>query len=256
MAGRDLPGGRGETCTSRQPSGVKEDPLHSWPELGALLIRDELVSKSDLEAVLVRQRISGVQSISGRRLGELLVERGLIGPAQLGRLLAEQYELPFVELDGSEVDLEAAMLLTEEFARRLSALPISHFPDGSVLVAVADPTSVHSDELRRALGAPVRFAVAAPEKIDAAITFVHQRPHAFIERGSRETSSRDAIVMNVGLEDRDTAPASERERTRTSDLERRAPPEWPPLGALLIRDGLVSEEELETALGFLRAEPY
>jgi MshEN domain len=232
-----------------------EDPVHSWPALGALLIRDKLVSKSDLEAVLVRQRISGEQNLSGRRLGELLVERGLIGPTQLARLLAEQYELPFVELDGSDVNLQVAMLLTEELARRLSALPISQFPDGSVLVGVADPTSVHlSDELRRALGAPVRFAVAVPEKIDAAITFVHQRPHAFIERGGRETSSRDAVVMNVGLEDVDTAPASERERTRTSDLERRAQAEW--LGALLIRDGLVSDEELESALRRLRAEEY
>jgi type IV pilus assembly protein PilB len=231
---------------------TNHDPVHSWRELGALLIRDKLVSKSDLEAVLVRQRISGEQSISGRRLGELLVERGLIGPTQLTRLLAEQYELPFVELDGSEVDLEAAMLLTEELARRLSALPISQFPDGSVLVAVADPMSAHfSDELRSAIGAPVRFAVAAPEKIDAAITFVHQRPHAC----SRETSARDA-TMNVGLEDSDSTPASERERTCTSDPDRRDPPEWPPLGALLIRDGLVSEEELETALGLLHAERY
>lgn len=231
--------------------------LHSWPALGALLIRDKLVSESDLKAVLVRQRISGEQSMSSRRLGELLIERGLIGPTQLARLLAEQWELPFVELDGWEVNLEAAMLLTEELARRLSALPIRHFPDGSVLVAVADPTSVHfSDDLRRALGAPVRFAVAAPEKIDAAITFVHQRPHALIERGSRETSSRDGVVMNVGPEDCDTAPAAERERTSTLDVERRVPSAWPPLGALLIRDGLISEEELEDALGRLLAEQY
>lgn len=175
---------------------MRENPPHSWRALGALLVRDELVSKSDLEAVLVRQRISGEQDISGGRLGELLVERGLVGPTQLARLLAEQYELPFVELDGSEVDLQAAMLVTEELARRLSALPIGEFPDGSVLVAVADPRSVDfSDELRRALGVPVRFAVAVPEKIDAAITFVHQRPHAFIEKGSREPSLRDAIVM-------------------------------------------------------------
>jgi hypothetical protein len=220
-------------------------------------MRDELVSKSDLEAVLVRQRISGEQSISGSRLGELLVERGLIGPTQLARLLAEQYELPFVELDGSEVDVQAATLLTEELSRRFSALPISQFSDGSVLVAVADPADVHfSDELRRALGAPVSFAVAAPEKIDAAITFVHQRPHAVIERGSRETSSRDAVVMNAGLEDRGTADSADRDRRSTADLERRAPSTWPPLGALLIRDGVVSEEELEDALGRLRAKQY
>jgi hypothetical protein len=234
---------------------VTEDSLHSGPALEALLVRDELVSRSDLEAVLVRQRISGERNISGRRLGELLVERGLIEPTQLARLLAEQYELPFVELDGSEVDLQVAMLVTEELARRLSALPISQFPDGSVLVAVADPTSVDSsDDLRSALGAPVQFAAAVPEKVDAAITFVHQRPHALVERGSRETSSRDAVDLEVGLEDRDSADAAQRSRTRTVEVEPRAPSPWPPLGALLIRDGLVSEDELETALGRLRAD--
>jgi hypothetical protein len=39
--------------------------------------------------------------------------------------------------------------------------------------------------------------------------------------------------MDVGLEDRDTDPASERERTRTSDPERREAPEWPPLAAAM-----------------------
>jgi Type II secretion system (T2SS), protein E, N-terminal domain len=156
-----------------------EAARHPWPALGALLVRNGLVSKDELEAVLARQRISGHQRISGKRLGELLVERGIVTRAQVARLLAEQYELPFVELDGSEVNLQAAMLLSEELARRFSALPISRLPDDSVLVAIADPRSVlFSDDLFRALGAPLRFAVAAPEKIDAAITFAHQPPRA------------------------------------------------------------------------------
>lgn len=236
---------------------AQEDALHSWPALGALLIRDNLVSESELKAVLFRERISGEQTISGRRLGELLIERGLIGPTQLARLLAEQYELPHVELDASEVKLQAAVLLPEELARRVSALPIRHFPDGSILVAVADPTIVHlADDLRHALGAPVRFAVATPEKIDAAITFVHRRPPASIDGGSRKTSSRDAVVTNVDRDDRETAPAAERERASTLDVEWRVPSAWPPLGALLIRDGLISEEELEDALGRLLADQY
>jgi type II secretory ATPase GspE/PulE/Tfp pilus assembly ATPase PilB-like protein len=204
-----------------------EAALHAWPALGALLVRDGVVSKGELAAVLARQRIAGEQRISGRRLGELLVERGLVTRTQVARVLAEQYELPFVELDGSEVNLHAAMLLSEELARRLSALPISRLPDDSILVAVADPTSaLFSDDLRRVLGVPLRFAVAAPEKIDAAITYAHQR-----------------------LEEGATAPTDEREHESTFRVERSALPAWPALGALLIRDGRVSEEELEAVVG-------
>src|SRR6266487_5027558 len=207
-----------------------EAALHHWPAFGALLVRNGLVSKDELAAVLARQRISGEQRISGTRLGELLVERGVITRAQVARVLAEQYELPFVELDGSEVNLQAAMLLSEQLARRFFALPIGRLPDDSVLVAVADPTSVlFSDELRRALGAPLRFAVAAPEKIDAAITFAYGQPQAEVEA--------------------ETAPAGAGAHEPTFDVQLRALPSSPPLAALLIRDRRVSEEEITAALG-------
>ena len=66
-------------------------------------------------------------------------------------------------------------------ARRYSALPMGFLPDDSLLVAVADPTNVlHWDELRLALGVPIRFGIAPPDAIDAAIAFVHQE-----SRGSR-----------------------------------------------------------------------
>jgi type IV pilus assembly protein PilB len=204
-----------------------EAALHPLPALGALLVRDGVVSNGELAAVLARQRIAGEPRISGRRLGELLVERGLVTRTQVARVLAEQYELPFVELDGSEVNLQAAMLLSEKLARRFSALPISRLPDDSILVAVADPTSVlFSDDLRNVLRAPLRFAVAAPEKIDAAITYAHRR----LEAGA-------------------TAPVDGREHEPTFRVERSALPALPALGALLIRDGRVSEEELEAAVG-------
>src|SRR5438093_11557522 len=72
----------GHRITSRYASEV-EAALHPWPALGALLVRDGLVSKSELAAVLARQHISGQQRISGKRLGELLVERGLVTAAQV-----------------------------------------------------------------------------------------------------------------------------------------------------------------------------
>jgi type IV pilus assembly protein PilB len=160
-----------------------------WPALGALLVRDGLLSEEDLKSALELQRESG------KRLGEILIERGDVTRTQLARMLAEQVEMPLVELEESEVDTEAALLLPEELAKRYRALPVGFLPDDSLLVAVADPTNVlHWDELRLALGVPIRFGVAAPDAIDAAISFVHQETLAIVEPDEEEASVAAGIL--------------------------------------------------------------
>ena len=169
-----------------------------WPALGSLLVRDGLLTEEELQEALEAQRDSG------KRLGEILVERGSVTRTQVARLLAEQVEMPLVELEESDVDTGAAMLLSEDLARRYSALPVGFLPDNSLLVAVADPTNVlHWDELRLALGVPIRFGVAAPDAIDAAIAFVHQESLDVVDdeaNGSHETQG----IVDVHDADLDT----------------------------------------------------
>ena len=141
---------------------------HPWPALGALLLRDGALSVEQLEQALVENRSSG------QRLGEFLVDSGLVTATQVSRVLAEQHELPFVDLNHEPVDLGAAGLLPESLAQRYSAIPIRFLDDGTILVAVADPTDVvASDDLRIALGAPVRVAVASPVAIEKAIARIY-----------------------------------------------------------------------------------
>ena len=67
-----------------------------------------------------------------------------------------------------------AALLPSEIAREFPAVPIAAHADGSLEVAIADPTNVYySDELHRALGVPLTFVVAAPDAIDAVLESVH-----------------------------------------------------------------------------------
>jgi type IV pilus assembly protein PilB len=140
-----------------------------WPALGALLVRDGAITPDQLERALAEKRTT-----PGRRLGEILVEHGVATTSEVARVLAEQHALPFLELDDTEIEPEAAGLLPETLARRYNALPVQLLDDGSVLVAVADPTNVlFSDELRLALGLPVRAAVAAADAIEAAIGQLH-----------------------------------------------------------------------------------
>jgi type II secretory ATPase GspE/PulE/Tfp pilus assembly ATPase PilB-like protein len=218
---------------------------HPWPALGALLLRDGLVDSDELEAVLTQQEDAGNHRISARRLGELLVERGTVTHAQVAQLLAEQYELPFIELTESDLNLRAATLLPEEQARKFSALPISVLPDASVLVATSDPPLVlFSDEFRRLLGVSLRYAVAAQDQVDGAIAFA----------AAHSPQLDGGTPANVVVLDPQVEPKDDAWLEGAADERSFAVPEHPrahrsaALGALLVRDGLVTDKELEAAL--------
>ncbi len=215
---------------------------HPWPALGVLLVRDGLVAKEELEAILDEQRDARHSRVSGHQLGEILVARGVVTPTQVARLVAEQYELPFLDLEPSDIDLRVARLLSEATTRRLSAVPVRSRPDGSCLIAIAEPATVlFSDELRRAVGSTPHFAVVGPEAIEAAIEHVHTRRQA--RPAPAETADDDNDARGVVVELRADG------QTDTSTPEPGAPTHHgPPLGALLLREGIVSAEELDRAL--------
>ena len=150
-----------------------EAARNPWPALGTLLVRDGAITPEQLERALEEKRRS-----PEKRLGEILVEQGATTRAQVARILAEQHELEYIELDEKALEPEAAGLLPENLARRYLAVPVRYLDDGSILVAVADPTNVlFSDELRLALGMPVQVGVASSEAIERTITRVHEHVH-------------------------------------------------------------------------------
>ena len=140
-------------------------PLRERPDapLGTLIFRAGLLPAETIENALEE----GVKT--GRRLGEILIERGLLQEEDLTRLLAGQKGLPFVNLRSEPIDSEATRLLSEDQARLFSALPI-RFEEGLPLVAVADPTNdVLNRNIREALGQDVRFVVAGRTELNEVI---------------------------------------------------------------------------------------
>ena len=216
-----------------------------WPALGMLLIRDGLVTSEELEEVLARQGDDRENRISSQRLGEALVANGTVTSAQVARLVAEQHELPFVDLDEPDSTVPVPVRLPEDVARLYCAMPIRAFPDGSVLVVVADPTRAGLfDDIRWTLGVPVRFAVAAPEAIasaiDAAVASTPAEPSTYEEgHENGRPPPPEAHLDEVG-EPREVETVA----VFRGDVER----PWPVLGSLLLRDELVTEDELAAAL--------
>lgn len=136
--------------------------------LGELLVTAHIISREQLEETLA------LQQKDGRRLGKLLVGRGLVTETQLTQILSQQLAVPWVSLyhiDFSRqlLDLVPRMLaekhcLVPIFVRRVRGL------GETLYVAMDDPT----DELATAAvsefaGLPVRTMIAPPTDIRSAI---------------------------------------------------------------------------------------
>jgi Type II secretion system (T2SS), protein E, N-terminal domain len=138
--------------------------------LGTLIFRAGLLAEEQLEDALQE----GMRT--GKRLGEVLAARGLIKDTDLGRLLAGQQGLPYVEATTLAVDPAAMARLPENIARLQNALAFA-FEDGTPVVAVADPTNeLVVENVRRALGVEPRLVVAAHGELARKIQESYSQP--------------------------------------------------------------------------------
>jgi type IV pilus assembly protein PilB len=103
----------------------------------------------------------------GRPTGLVLVEQGVLRHDQLARVVAERFGLDFVDLNVFDLDMGAVNLLSAEACQRYRAVPIAFGEDGSLLVAMADPTNVLAiDDVTMMTGRRVRPAAASSEDLD------------------------------------------------------------------------------------------
>jgi type IV pilus assembly protein PilB len=128
--------------------------------IGELLIQRRLVTPAQVDEALLQQ------PASGKRLGTLLVELGMVDERAVVESLSDQTGVPLVDLRQSQPEPDAASRIPEALARSLNVIPVRRV-DGVLLVAAADPLDERvSDEISRAV-APEAFtlAIAAPSDI-------------------------------------------------------------------------------------------
>ena len=140
------------------------------PHLGALLLEKGLLTHSQLdEALEERNR-------SGGLLGDTLVRLGYAFEDDIGRVLAEQQGVPFVDINILSVDATAAILIPPEIGRQIKAIPVRFGDDGNIVVAVADPLDDNAvSTLREAMNLPFTIVVATSSAITNAWRIVGRR---------------------------------------------------------------------------------
>src|SRR4051794_30626015 len=107
-------------------------PAHPTNWLGAVLLEQGSITPEQLDEALLEQ------AESGGRLGEVLVRREVLTEAALARGLAEQLELPVIDLGLRTPQPEALEHLPEHLVRKYKALPMA-VAEGELYVAVSGP---------------------------------------------------------------------------------------------------------------------
>ncbi|MBI5094369.1 MAG: Flp pilus assembly complex ATPase component TadA [Candidatus Hydrogenedentes bacterium] len=101
--------------------------------LGDLLVEQGLISPESLDTALGIQRDSG-----GKRLGDILINLGAINERTLLQNLASQARIPYIEPEFGMIEPRLISGVSPDFLERNEFVPFSRGEDGRIVVVVPD----------------------------------------------------------------------------------------------------------------------
>lgn len=169
--------------------------------LGDLLVEEGIITEAQVEQALAAQKSSG------RKLGDALIELGFLSEQQMLSFLSQQLDIPLIDLSRAAVDVEAVQLLPEVHARRLRALVIGRQGD-TLRVAMSDPADLFAQEaLLGQLGDYALEFVVAPERqlVDGFDRYYRRTKEiaSFAEQLHAEHQVNEAFDFDIAEEDSD-----------------------------------------------------
>ena len=170
--------------------------------LGDLLIQQGLLSDEQLKFSLDEQKRSG------RKLGRIVVESGFVTEEAISRALAGQLRIPFLDLKQHSPRPELLQLLSEAQARRFRAVVFDE-AGGNLRVGFVDPTDLAAyDEIVRLTRRQIDPVVVAESQLLALIDRAYRRTEEISGLARELTADLGDVPVEFG-ELFATAPGAE-----------------------------------------------
>jgi len=140
--------------------------LYTNKRIGDILIEQGLITSQQLKEALEMQKNG-----SSKRLGEIFVETGAINKEELYNILQYVYESEYVDLSNYVIDPEVISLISEKAALRFKLIPISKNND-ELTIAMANPLDVYAIDFIRdhTKIKKIKTFLASEEDVISAIT--------------------------------------------------------------------------------------
>lgn len=210
--------------------------MREQSRLGEILVQSGVIDEFQLSAALEEHRRSG------HRLGLTLVRLGFLSEPDLVRGLAAQLQLPIARLDGKRVDAEVLALVPREVAEKHNVLPLFLKDLGAgreLYLGMEDPSdSFAREEVASRAEMPVEPVIVAASELAVAIDRLYrsagETPHLELEDALEE--SHDGRLRPSAVEPA-TDPAVDPGEVETRVIVRA-------LTQLLVEAGIVDREAL------------
>lgn len=220
------------------------NPTKTKIRLGDLLVQQGIISEEQLMQVLT------IQKQSGRKLGHELIAQGFVSENQLLNFLSQHLNVPLIDIPQYNVLAQAVTMLPEVQARRYRAIVLDDKGD-HFLVGMSDPADLAAvDVLSGLLFKPIKIAVVSDSQLLQAYDTYYRRTEdiaSFAQELAEEYEDGNEFDFDTGVgNEQDTAVArllqsifEDALQTKASDIHIE-----PDEGSLRIRmrvDGVLQE---------------
>ncbi|NLJ59246.1 MAG: type II/IV secretion system protein [Tissierellia bacterium] len=161
--------------------------------LGDLLLYKNEITLEQLDDALKSQ------VGSGKKLGEILIDKGYITEMTFLSTLSEQLGIDIVNLDNFPISIDATRLISERLAIRTNAIPLKIKKD-KLLVAMSEPLNIFDiEDIEMESGKKAEVVLASKSQITNAI-------EKYMSRQSAEIAVEDFNREALKNEDFDNIP--------------------------------------------------
>jgi len=171
--------------------------------IGETLVEEGVISQEQLVRALADQKTTG------RMLGELLVDQDVISGSVLVKTLAKRLGIPGCQLHHGLMDPPLLKLIGEEEAQRLMVMPMFKIYD-TLTVAMVEPQSLPTiDRLRQLTGLKIRPVLALQSNI---LEYIHKYSAGDVDLDAFMTSMVESDVKIIESESIDEEAIPELEK--------------------------------------------
>lgn len=162
--------------------------------IGDLLVSKKVISEAQLQTALAEQKSTG------RKLGNVFIDMGMVSEDKMLSLLAEKLDTPYVDLRRYNFVPEIVRKLPESHARRYRSIVLDD-KGHEYLVGMADPTDIYAyDKLSSILQKPIQLAIIRESDLIKTIDMVYRRSeeiNSFAEELGEQISQSDFDLDNL-----------------------------------------------------------
>ncbi len=147
-------------------------------KLGEILLESGIVTQEQLDEALAQSQSTG------HKLGDTIVDMGLMTDVDLMKALEYQSRIPYVDMSGLSIDPTAPGLISEENAKKYCAIPVG-YENNQLVVIMNDPLDfIIIDEIRYLTGKDLLPKMSTRKQIMAAIDASYGKENA--QRAAQE----------------------------------------------------------------------